>query len=75
VYVDDLIILTETVEEKEMVRMSLEDKFRMKDMGRLHYCLGISIVQDDDSECIWLHQKQYILNMLNKYGMAEASPC
>jgi len=33
----------------------------MKDMGELHYCLGVSIVQDRESESIWLHQKQYIL--------------
>ncbi len=42
----------------------------MKNMGQLHYCLGISVVQDDNG--IWLHQKQYILNMLEKFGMTEA---
>lgn len=72
VYVDDLIIVTEA--KMQTVKMSLEEKFEMKDMGRLHYCLGIAIVQDDDNGCIWLHQKQYILNMLNRYGMAEANP-
>lgn len=74
VYVDDLIIITTTPEETEKVKESLEKKFRMKDMGRLHYCLGISVVQDDDRKCIWLHQKQYILNMLSRYGMSEANP-
>lgn len=41
VYVDDLIIITETPEEMER---SLEDKFKRKDMGSLHYCLGINIL-------------------------------
>lgn len=40
--------------------------------GRTEYCLGISIMQDDDNNCVWLHQNQYILNMLSRYGMTEA---
>ncbi len=39
-------------------------------MGSLHYCLGVSIVQSED--CIWLHQKQYILSMLQKFGLMDA---
>lgn len=74
VYVDDLIILTSTLEEMDKVKKSLEKKFRMKDMGQLHYCLGISIVQDDANKCVWLHQKQYLLNVLKRYGMTDANP-
>ncbi len=45
----------------------------MKDMGSLHYCLGVSIVQNADG--IWLHQKQYnILSLLQKYGLMDAKP-
>ena len=72
IYVDDLII-TETPEEMETIKGSLESKFKVKDMGRLHYSLGISIIKDDDNECIWLHQKQHILNMLKRYGTTEAN--
>ncbi len=70
VYVDDLIIITQTLDEMDKVKKNLEDKFKMKNMGQLHYCLGISVIQDDNG--IWLHQKQYILNMLEKFGMTEA---
>ncbi len=61
VYVDDLIIITQTLDEMDKVK---EDKFKMKNIGQLDYCLGISVIQDDNG--IWLHQKQYILNMLEK---------
>jgi len=44
----------------------------MKDMGKLHYCLGVSIVHDEDQKCLWLHQRQYIQCMLDKYGLTEA---
>ena len=44
----------------------------MKDMGELHYCLGMTIEQKDS--CIQLHQKQYIQQVLNRYGMDKANP-
>ena len=43
VYVDDLIIITKTTEEMSSLKKCLADTFKMKDMGELHYCLGISI--------------------------------
>lgn len=73
VYVDDLIILTETEEEIQEVKRSLSYQFKMKDMGRLHYCLGFNIEQDEDNKCIKIHQKQYIANMLMRYGLIEAN--
>ena len=41
-------------------------------MRPLYYCLGISIEQGKDQKCIWVHQKQYILKMLEKYGFADS---
>ena len=72
VYVDDMIIISATSEEMEEVKQSLADRFKMKDMGPLHYCLGVSIIQEEG--CIFLHQKQYILSMMKRYGLAEAYP-
>ena len=72
VYVDDLILITKTVEEMQEVKKSLAAQFKMKDMGELHYCLGVSIEQDKDRKCLWMHQKQYIQNMLEKHELTEA---
>ena len=47
-------------------------RFKMTDMGKLHYCLGITIEQGEKQQCLWIHQKQYISNLLAKYGMTEA---
>ena len=63
VYVDDLILITTNSHGMLEVKRSLAERFKMKDMGTLHYCLGISIVQNED--CISLHQKQYILRNLD----------
>ena len=58
--------------EMKKVKESLATKFRMTDMGKLHYCLGITIVQDEGKKCLWLHQKQYVQNVLEKYSLTEA---
>ena len=72
VYADDLILITKTPTEMEELKFMMAMRFKMKDMGRLHYCLGISIVCDEQQKCVWLHQKQHILDMLKKYGLLEA---
>lgn len=70
VYMDDLIIIANTAEEMTKVKESLSVRFKMTDMGKLHYCLGITIEQE--GQCLWINQKQYISNILVKYGMTEA---
>ena len=72
VYVDDLIVMTKTLEEMQQIKKSLASHFQMKDMGKLHYCLGIHVEQNEQKQCLWIHQKQYILNMLEKYSLSEA---
>ncbi|MCO5603022.1 hypothetical protein L7F22_057165 [Adiantum nelumboides] len=44
----------------------------MKDLGELRYFLGIEIIHT--KEGIWLSQRQYALDMLSKYGMADCKP-
>ena len=50
VYMDDLIIATKTEEEIKEIKQQPHSRFMMKDMGELHYCLGISIKY---KECHW----------------------
>ena len=72
VYVDDLIIFAKTAEKMDEVKKNLATKFKMKDLGKLHYCLGITIEQDKKNMCLCLHQKQYIQEMIERYGLSEA---
>ena len=46
VYVDDLIVMASMSEEMKQIIETLKSHFQMKDLGNLHYCLGISIEQD-----------------------------
>ena len=71
VYVDDLILLCKTTDEMQEVKEKLFERFRMKHMRKLHYCLGISISHDEDNHCISLQQKQYSGNMLTRFGLDD----
>ena len=72
VYVDDLIIIAETPEKMSHLKKTLSTRFKMKDMKKLHYCLGITIEQEQEGKVLWVHQQQYILKLIEKYGLLEA---
>ena len=71
-YVDDLILLVDVIADLIDLKKSLTDRFKMKDLGPLNYCLGISIRQSDGE--VQIHQKQYITNMLQRFGLSDAYP-
>ncbi len=74
VYVDDVILIMESIESMNELKMALQKHYKMKDMGELSYILGISVVQDNEKNCVLLHQKHYIEAILQKYGMDNANP-
>ena len=72
VHVDDLILLTESEHEMINLKASLSARFKMKDMGKLHYCLGVNIKQENGS--LMLSQEQYINKILYKYKLQDCKP-
>ena len=43
VYVDGLILVSETKQDMLEMKQSLSDSFKMKDLGELRYCLGTRV--------------------------------
>ncbi|MCP4490581.1 MAG: DDE-type integrase/transposase/recombinase, partial [Gammaproteobacteria bacterium] len=74
VYVDDIILMAKSELVLEQLKKELAEKFKMRDMGALHYFLGIKIEQDLAKGSVWLGQERYVDRMLEKYNMAEAKP-
>ena len=73
VYVDDLVILATTESDMHQVKSSLTTRFKMKDLGVLHYCLGVCVEWNRDRSTLWLHQKHYVFNLVRKYGLQNAN--
>jgi hypothetical protein len=72
-YVDDLIIASDSGALMEETKQDLNGRFKMKDLGRLHFCLGIEIVWKDDGTCVF-NQSKYIRNVLERFGMKDCKP-
>ena len=72
IYVDDLIITGSNKDEIADVKKVLGAEFDMKDLGELKYFLGIEVVRTPQG--IWMLQRQYVLDMLKKYGMTACKP-
>ena len=71
VYVDDIILAGRSDKKISEVKDGLALKFDIKDMGKLHYFLGMKILQDEKSENIWICQPSYTDNLLKKFGMQD----
>ena len=72
IYVDDLIIGGDSMDEIRKLKKNLEMQFHMKDLGELRYFLGIEMIRSESG--IYMLQKQYATTMLKKYGMLGCKP-
>lgn len=69
-YVDDLLITGDHLIIK--CKQDLVAEFDMKDMGLLHYFLGLEIWQKEDH--IFLNQEKYAIDILIRFGMMDCKP-
>ena len=72
VYVDDLIITGDDVEEIFRTKENLSVRFEMKELGQLKHFLGLEV--DRTHEGIFLCQQKYAKDLLKKFGMLECKP-
>jgi hypothetical protein len=70
-YVDDLF-LTGTESLIVECKYALASEFEMKDLGMMHYFLGLEVWQRTDE--IFLSQGKYTVEILKKFGMLNCKP-
>ncbi|KAG8480506.1 hypothetical protein CXB51_024662 [Gossypium anomalum] len=71
VYVDDIVITGSLAVEIDYFVQQLHNKFTLKDMGNLHYFLGIEVSRSS-SGTLHLCQQKYIRELLDRSSMANA---
>nr|GEW49385.1 ribonuclease H-like domain-containing protein [Tanacetum cinerariifolium] len=67
VYVDDIFITGNCVDEINEFKIYLKSKFNIKDLGSLKYFLGIEVIKIGNDLC--LNQRKYCLILLKEYGL------
>jgi Reverse transcriptase (RNA-dependent DNA polymerase) len=74
VYVDDLIISGSNVEEVAELKNIIKELFVYTDAGAMKETLGVLFERRDD-DAFELSQRQYLLNILQRFGMEDCKPC
>jgi hypothetical protein len=68
-YVDDMIITGNADDLIRGIKRLMAQVFEMKDLGSLHYCLGLEVFRDTGQT--FLTQGKYARNLLEKFGMDQ----
>ena len=72
VYVDDIIVTGSSIELIHSLITSLQQHFALKDLGKLHYFLGIEV--NRSSKGLHLSQPKYLKEVLTRANMHNANP-
>lgn len=71
VYVDDILIMSESEGWIRRIKKKLQENFKMVDMGKLHNFLKIEFHHDEKKGEIHMKQTRYIQELIKKFKMTD----
>ena len=74
VFVDDITLASNSLAAIQSVMKELQSHFCLRDLGPTSYLLGIHIIRDHPNCDLSLSQCQYILDVLEQFGMSNCKP-
>ncbi|XP_019251084.1 PREDICTED: uncharacterized protein LOC109230001 [Nicotiana attenuata] len=73
VCVDDVLLTRSDQEEIIQLKDFLNEQFRIKDLGQLHYFLRLEVMYKDVG--VIISQRKFVLDMLKEYNFLDYKPC
>ncbi|XP_019229823.1 PREDICTED: uncharacterized protein LOC109210806 [Nicotiana attenuata] len=73
VYVDDVLLTGTDQEDITRLKDSLHKQFKIKDLGQLHFFLGLEVMYKDDG--VIISQRKFVLDMLKGYDCLDYKSC
>ncbi|KAM6584466.1 hypothetical protein CsatB_011468 [Cannabis sativa] len=73
IYVDDIVVTGNNNNKLKGFISELNRRFTLKDLGSLHYFLGIEVYRDVTG--LYLTQTKYIEDLLRRHNLTNLKPC
>jgi hypothetical protein len=73
VYVDDLVITSNNIDIILILKKQLYNSFDMKNLGILHYVLGLQVLPLSNG--FFISQSKYEVDLLTHFKMENCNPC
>ena len=72
VYVDDILLAGKSEQKIAEIKSALKQCFKVKDMGKLSYFLGVNVQQHSGKT--WIGQPAYTQDLIKRFGMEQCNP-
>ena len=72
VYVDDVIIAGDSIEEFQFIKFVLHSAFKIKDLGQLKYFIGLEVAHS--SQGYFVCERKHCLDLLTNTGYLASKP-
>ena len=72
-YVDDIVLIGDDLEEMQKLKEYMSKEFEIKDLGNLKYFLGIEFAKSKHG--IFISQRKYVRGMQKDTGMLGSRAC
>lgn len=73
-YVDDIILASNSLDELMKIKRSLTQEFEMDDMKELGHFLGLKVERNMEEGTLTINQSQYVDSLLKRFGMQDCRP-
>jgi hypothetical protein len=74
VFVDDLTLASRTKADNARIKDELKKAFKLRDLGPTSFILGVHVTRNRPQRTLQLSQKQYIIDILQRFGFADCHP-
>ncbi|KAG8951326.1 hypothetical protein FRC04_006566, partial [Tulasnella sp. 424] len=74
VFVDNLTLVSKSKAKIKEIKDVLAKVFKLRDLGPTTFLLGIQITRNHSTCTLHLSQRQYVVDLLERFGMSDCAP-